>query len=61
MRKNLQKLQEKMKALQRQMKEAEKMFYVELGKEFEIALNNQDCTVEQLRSLYQKIKKEFGR
>jgi len=59
-RKNIKAIEEKMKKLQRQMKEYEKFYYVELGKAVEQWFLNSD-SVEVLKEKIEKIKKDFGR
>ncbi|MDI1471543.1 hypothetical protein [Thermodesulfovibrio sp. 1176] len=60
MKRNISKLQERMKKLQRQMKEYERLYYVELGKAVEQWFLNSD-SVEVLKEKIEKIKKDFGR
>jgi len=56
---NKQKLLEKMKRLQRQLKELEKAFYIELGKAIEKEIQNGNLTVEKAKEIYESLKQKF--
>lgn len=60
MKKNLKVIEEKMRKLQRQMREYERLYYAELGKAAEQWLLNGD-SVETLKEKIEKIRKDFGR
>lgn len=60
MKRNLKAIEEKMKKLQRQMREYERLYYAELGKAVEQWLLSGD-SVETLKEKIEKIKKDFGR
>lgn len=59
MRKNVKKLQEKMKMLERVLRETKRDFYVELGKEIEkeIMVGNAD---ERVKEIYEKLRQKYG-
>ncbi|GLI53974.1 hypothetical protein TISLANDTSLP1_16670 [Thermodesulfovibrio yellowstonii] len=61
MKRNISKLQERMKEIQKQMREAERAFYASLGKSLESKLTDSECTLNDIRDMYEKIKKDFGR
>jgi hypothetical protein len=43
------------------MREAERAFYASLGKALESKLTDSECTLNDIRDMYEKIKKDFGR
>lgn len=59
MRKNVKSIQEKLKYLERVLKEAQRDFYVELGKsiEKEIQSGNAD---EKVKEIYESLRKKYG-
>lgn len=61
MKRNISKLQERMREIQKQMREAERAFYASLGKALESKLTDSECTLNDIRDMYEKIKKDFGR
>ncbi|ACI21919.1 hypothetical protein [Thermodesulfovibrio yellowstonii] len=61
MKRNISKLQKRMREIQKQMREAERAFYASLGKALESKLTDSECTLNDIRDMYEKIKKDFGR
>lgn len=59
-RKNLKALKERMKKLQQQMREVEKSFYIEFAKQVEKELQSESCTVESIKEIYEKLRKEYA-
>lgn len=59
MKKNVKSIQEKMKQLERVLREAKRDFYVELGKEVEkeVVAGNADGKVKEI---YEKLKQKYG-
>lgn len=41
------------------MREIEKSFYIEFAKAVEKELQKEDCTIESIREIYKKTKKEY--
>lgn len=60
MKRNKQKLLEKMKKLQRQLKAIEGAFYIEFGKAVEKELQAGNLTEEKLKEIYTNLKQKFG-
>lgn len=58
-KKNKQKLLEKMKAIQRQLKELEKAFYIEFAKAIEKGIQDGNLTAEKVKEIYESLKQKF--
>jgi len=58
-KKNKQKLLEKIKKLQRQIKVIEKEFYIEFGKAIEKEIQDGNLTVEKAKEIYESLKQKF--
>lgn len=60
MKRNKRKLLEKLVILQRQLRELQRTFYVELGMAVEKELHNGNLSTEKIVEIYEKLKQEFG-
>lgn len=60
MRRNLKGVMEKMKKLQRQLKEFERLYYIEVGKATEQCLK-EEANMEVLKEKVKQIRKDFGK
>lgn len=60
MRRNLKGVMEKMKKLQRQLKEFERLYYIEVGKTTEQCLK-EEANMEVLKEKVKQIRKDFGK
>lgn len=60
MKKNVKVLMEKMKKLQSQLREYERLYFIEVGKTTEQCLRG-NGNIEELRDRVAQIKKEFGK
>jgi len=60
-KKSRQELLQKMKALQRQLKELEKVFYIEFAKAVEKEIQKDSLTVEKVKEIYESLKQKYWR
>lgn len=58
--KNKQKLLQKMKIIQKQLREIERIFYYELGVAVEKEIQAQTVTIEKVREIYDELKQKYG-
>ncbi|GLI53354.1 hypothetical protein [Thermodesulfovibrio yellowstonii] len=58
--KNKQKLLQKMKIIQKQLREIERIFYYELGVAVEKEIQAQAVTFERVREIYNELKQKYG-
>lgn len=58
--KNKQKLLQKMKIIQKQLKEIERIFYYELGVAVEKEIQSPTVTIEKVRAIYNELKQKYG-
>lgn len=59
MRKNVKSLQEKLKYLERVLKEARRDFYVEFGKAVEREIQSGNAN-EKVKEIYESLRKNYG-
>jgi len=58
--KNKQKLLQKMKIIQKQLREIERIFYYELGVALEKEIQSPTVTIEKVREIFDELKRKFG-
>lgn len=59
MRKNVKSIQEKMKMLEKVLKETKRDFYTELGREVEKEIQAGNSN-EKVKEIYEKLKEKYG-
>lgn len=58
-KKSLRELQKRLERLNQLKKAVEVEFYTRLGKEIEKVLENENCTISDIRNKYEEVRKKF--